>query len=480
MPTKSPVLSRRRLLAASAGAAAFAIVPRHVLGGEQVPPSERVNIAIIGSGGQGRVNAQALLAEDQAQIVAVCDVAEETDLEPFYYRGKGGWGPLKALVEQTYAPRSPGFVCRNYRDFRELLDKEKGLDAVLVATPDHNHAWVSIAAMLAGKHVYCEKPLAHNIREVRLVAEVAARTRVATQMGNHGHSKDALRQTCEWVWDGAIGAVREVHGWSFSPRQGSEGNTWVSHLGRPAPGGPVPANLDWDLWLGVRPDRPYSDEYAPYNWRGWWSFGSGALGDLGCHHLDPAIIALKLESPLTIEPSSRFVDTEVASYGMKVVYKFGARGDQPPLTMTWWDGDQALPDFPGIDPTDPRQRLGDGNGGLLLVGEKGYITCGGWAGTPRLLPAELNRSYVRPAPTLPRVPEQNHHADWLSACKGGKPASAAFDYSARLTEVVLLGNVATRCGRPIEWDGPNMKVKGVPEADILLHGEYRAGREVKA
>lgn len=466
----SAEMNRRQFLGAATAAAAFTIVPRHVLGGAKfVAPSEKVNVAIVGAGGQGRTNAQNLFNEDQAQIIALADPAVETDLSRFYYGGKGGRAPLKEMVEKKYAEKTPNFTCKEYVDFREMLDKEKAIDAVLCATPDHLHAYVTITAMKQGKHVYCEKPLAHNIWEVRQMAKVAKETGVATQMGNQGHSGEGLRLTAEWIADGAIGAVKEVHVWSDTGR-------WVNHWGLPASTPPVPANLNWDLWLGPRQTRPYSPEYAPYNWRGWWAFGTGAIGDMACHNMDPAVFALNLQHPTHVESYAPIVDSEVVSNGTICYYRFGQRGNLPPVTMTWYDGGLRPRTPDGVDPDDGKQRIGDGGNGILFIGEKGYITGGGWAGMPRLLPLSLHRDYKRPAKTLPR--SKGHHADWILACKGGEPASANFEYSAELTEIVLLGNVALRTRKPLVWDGPNMKATNAPEADKFIKETYRQGWEI--
>jgi predicted dehydrogenase len=463
--------TRRQFLGVAAAAATVTVLPRHVLGGPRfVAPSEKVNIAIVGAGGQGRSNTRHLFTEKDAQIIAVCDVADKTDLNAFYYKGFGGRVTVKAEVDKHYQQTKPGFRCAEYDDFRVMLEKEKAIDAVLCATPDHAHAVVSITAMKLGKHVYCEKPLTHNIWEARLVAKVAEETGVATQMGNQGHSGEGIRQTCEWIWDGAIGPVREVRAWSDTGK-------WAPGPGRPKETPPVPAGLKWDLWLGPRECRPYHPAYAPYNWRGWWAFGTGAIGDMACHNMDPAVWALKLEHPLSVEATAAVVDGEAASLvGGIHRYQFGPRGDMPAVTLTWYDGG-LRPDVPaGIDPKDPKQRLGDGGNGILFIGDKGFITCAGWAGMPRLLPLSLHQEYKRPAKSLPRT--HGHHADWLAACKGGKPASGNFEYSARLTEIVLLGNVAMRAKQPLTWDGAKCKATNAPEADQFIKEPCRKGWEI--
>ncbi|MBO7653396.1 MAG: Gfo/Idh/MocA family oxidoreductase [Kiritimatiellae bacterium] len=464
---------RRAFLKTGIGAAAFNLVPRYVLGGPGfVPPSEQVAVAVIGAGGMGMTDTRALLAEPEARIVAVCDVAETTDLRDQWYRCIAGRKPVKRLIEETVSKTVPGFTCAEYEDFRLLLEKENGVDAVLCATPDHLHAPVSIAAMRAGKHVYCEKPLAHSVEETRLVARVAKETGVATQMGIQGHSKTSLQLTAEWIQAGAIGTVREVHAWS-------DVGQWATGQGRPADTPPGPAGLNWDLWLGPRPFRPYHPAYAPYNWRGWWAFGTGAIGDMACHNMDPAVYALNLHDPLSIEACTvGEVDSEVTSHGGIYRYVFGADGARPPVTLIWYAGG-LMPPYPeGLDPNDPQQQLGERKNGVLFVGEKGYITCPGWAGMPRILPLALHRSFTKPEPTLPRV-KGSHFHNWLTACKGGPKACAEFGYASRMNEIVLLGNVALRTGGKLFWDAGAMKMKNAPQADAFLRDVYRKGWELR-
>ena len=474
--SREPDLSRRRFVTTAAtAAAAVTILPRHVLGGPGfVAPSDKVNVAIIGVGGQGRTNLRNLFHEPDCQVIALADPCEEWDLSRFYYGGKAGRGPIRAEIEETYRAKTPNYSCAVYEDFRVMLEKEKAIDAVLIATPDHLHAYVSILAMKAGKHVYCEKPLTKDVWEARVVAQVAKETGVATQMGNQGRSTEGHRQTAEWIWDGAIGSVREVHSWGGS-------SPFASGRGRPVGTPEVPAGFNWDLWLGPREVRPYHPAYAPFGWRGYWAFGGGALPDLAIHHLDPAFHALALDTPQTVEATAvGGVDSEVVAFGMLVTWRFGERstehGKMGPVTVQWYDGGLRPPTPPGIDPTDPRQRLGEGNSGVTFIGDKGIITCAGWSGMPRLLPLDLHREYKRPEKTIPRV--EGHHADWLQACKGGKPASSSFEYGARLVEFVMLGNVALRAQKPIQWDGPNMKVTNVPDADRYLKDTYRPGWEL--
>ena len=465
--------TRRRFIATASAAAAVTIVPRHVLGGPGfVAPSDTVHVGVIGVGGQGLTNVRALLQERDCRIVAIADPAEEWDLSAFYYGGKSGRGPAKAEIEKAYAEKLPGYRCAEHVDFRVMLEKEKALDAVLIATPDHLHAYAAIHAMKAGKHVYCEKPLTHNIWEARQVARVAAETGVATQLGNQGRSSEGHRQTAEWIWDGAIGAVREVHAWSSTVGT----NIWRPFT-RPEGTDPVPKGLDWDLWLGPREPRPFNREYAPVTWRGFWAFGGGVLPDMAIHHLDPAFDALGLEAPETVEASGTGgVDADVTTRGLLVTWRFAANEKRGPLSVFWYDGGLRPPTPAGIDPDDPKQRLGEGDNGIVFVGERGIITCAGWSGMPRLLPPERNHDYVRPPKTLPRV--EGHHADWLQACKGGRPACSNFGYGARLSEFVMLGNVALRTRKLLKWDAAAMRATNAPAADEYLRETYRKGWEL--
>ncbi len=463
-------LSRRNFIrTTAAAAAAISIVPRHVLGGPKfVAPSEKVNIAIIGCGGQGRTNMESLFQHADAQIIALADPAESLNLDAFYFKGVAGRLPVKGMVEKHYSAKTPNFKVADYEDFRVMLEKEKSIDAILCATPDHLHAYVCITAMRQGKHAYCEKPLTHNVWEARRIAEVAKETGVATQMGNQGHSNDGIRSTCEWIWDGAIGEVREVHAWTAASRWNK------NHTGgRPAES-PVPKGLNWDLWLGPRENRPFSSIYVPVSWRDFWDFGTAPIGDFFCHNFDPAFMALDLREPLSIEAfSAGGVDSYIAPVGGLYTYHFGPRGNKPPVKFTWYEGG-LMPARPeGLDDDDT---LGQGGNGILFVGDKGMLTCPGWAGDPRLLPGSRHESYKRPAKTLPR--SKGHHRDWLDACKGGKQPSANFEYGAALTEIGLLGLAAMRVGKRVLWDAKAMKFTNAPEADKFLKGVYRPGWEI--
>ncbi len=457
-------LTRRQFIRKTAGAAAaFTIVPRHVLGGPKfVAPSEKVYIAIVGCGGQGQSNARILFGQKDAQIVAVADPMDQADYSRFYYQGAAGRLPVKAEVEAHYGQQNPQFKCNDYVDFRKLLEKEKNIDAILCATPDHWHAYVTMAAIHRGKHVYCEKPLTHNIYEARTVAKAAAEAGVATQMGNQGRSDEGQRLTCEWIWDGAIGAVREVHAWT------NDGG-WASGRGRPKDRPPVPNGLDWNLWLGPVPERPYHSAYLPFTWRGWWAFGTGSVGDMGTHNLEPAFAALKLDHPISVEcVQADFVDAEVIGGNNHVVWEFGPRGDMPPVKVHWYDTSLRPPRPAELE---SGRRVGEGKNGILLVGDKGTIMGGGWSRSPRIIPETKMQAYQRPPKTILRSP--GHQRDWLDACKGERKACSDFSYSARLAEFVLLGTLALRAGKKILWDGPNMKATNAPEAQEFTQERYR-------
>jgi predicted dehydrogenase len=465
--SKDAEISRRNFIGgAVAATSAFALVPRYVLGRSgQTPPSEKLNVAIIGTGGQGTQNIKALFGQSDVRVMAICDVNEQADYSRFYYGGTAGRKPALELIEKHYSRQksSAGYKgCASYVDFRKMLEKEKAIDAVLVATPDHVHAVATMAAIKNGKHVYCEKPLTHSVYEARKIAEAAREAKVATQMGNQGHSGEGIRLTVEWIRDGAIGDVREVHSWSHT------GGGWAGgRTARPKETPPVPAGLDWDLWLGPVKHRPYHIAYAPYNWRGWWDFGTGANGDMACHNMDPAFWALDLGHPVSVEGSSSGINSETTPLASIIHWQFAARKNMPPVKVTWYGGG-LMPPQP--DELEPGRKLTGGGNGILFVGDKGKIMCPGWGGNPRIIPEAKMKAYERPAKTIPR--SKGHHRDWIDACKGGKPASSNFDYAGPMTEVILLGNVALRTGKKLTWDGPNMKATNVPGADKYIRPEY--------
>ena len=454
---KSRAVSRRSFLQRSAAAAAvFQIVPGYVLGLRgQTPPSRKLNIAGIGVGGMGRNN---LAACEEENMVALCDVDAK----------------LAAPVFAKY----PG--AKTYVDFREMLDQQKDIDAVVIATPDHTHAVIALAAMERGKHVYCQKPLAHSVKEARVMTEAARKYKVMTQMGNQGRSSDGPRLIREWLQDGVIGSVHEVHCWTNRPvwPQGIE-------VERPKDTPAVPDGLNWDLWIGPAPMRPYHPEYHPQKWRAWWDFGTGALGDLGCHIMDAPFWVLDLKYPTSVEGCIstywegfwKKTEPKNETYPRSTIvrYQFPARGDMPPVKLTWWDGGM-MPPRP--DEFDPGRRMGDDDGGVLFIGDKGLMSCGCYGRDARLIPDARMKAYKQPPKTLARVPGglQGHEKDWLRACKDGQPASSSFDYSGPLSEMVLMGNLAVRFpDRKLDWDGIKMAVTNDAEANAYVQRQYREG-----
>ena len=449
-------INRRQFLGGAAAAAAFTIVPRHVLGGiGHIAPSEKLNVAGIGVGGMGKTNLKNIPDEN---IVALCDVDDKYAAEAYNLYPKA----------------------KQYRDFRKMLEKQKDIDAVIVATPDHSHAVIAMMAMKMGKHVYCQKPLTHSVYEARRLTEMAREYKVATQMGNQGHSGEGIRLICEWIWAGAIGPVREVHAWTNRPvwPQGVE-------MDRPKEEPAVPETLDWDLWLGPAAYRPYHPVYLPSIWRGWWDFGTGSLGDMACHIVDPVFWALKLRYPTSVEACSSTYwhkmweqeegKREIYPRATIVRYKFPAREGMPAVKFNWYDGGM-MPERP--EELEEGRRLGDKDGGVLFVGDKGKLMCGCYGKNLRLIPEEKMKEYKRPPETIDRIPGGigGHEQDWVRACKGGKPASSNFDYSGPLTETVVMGNLAIRNpGQKLDWDGSNMKVTNVPEANEYVRRQYRQG-----
>ncbi len=440
-------ISRRRFVGHAAAMAAFTVVPRHVLGGPRhVAPSEKLNIAGIGVGGRGGDDLRGVESE---RIVALCDVDWQNAADAFR--------------------RYPD--ARRYRDFREMLDKEgDGIDAVVIATPDHVHAVASMAAIKKGRHVYCEKPLTRTVHEARALTLAAREARVATQMGNQGMAFEGNRLIKEWLWDGAIGEVREVHVWSDRPtHQGKLPLWWAQGIERPTDTPAVPEHLDWDLWLGPAPYRPYHPAYVPFRWRGWWDFGSGGLGDMGIHNLAPVFSALKLGAPTGVCASSTAVYEETLPLASTVHYEFPARGDMPAVTLHWYDG--------GLIAARPREledsREMPREDGLIFVGDKGKMLVTGWGGhSPRLIPETKMKAYRQPPKSLPR--SIGHYEEWIKACKEGTPTESSFDFAGPMTEAVLLGTVCVRAGGGrLLWDSQAMRITNRPEANDHLHYAYR-------
>jgi len=464
---KSKVSRRKFVKSLAISTTAFTIIPRHVLGGTGfIAPSDKVNIGVVGVGGRGKQNIADLLKLSDVQVTAIADPAEYWNLDKFYYKTEAGRGPVKKFVEDHYSAATPNFKVAVYSDFRKMLENEQAMDAVLCGTPDHTHAYVSLLSMNAGKHVYCEKPLTHNIWEARQVQKVAREKGLATQMGNQLHSTDALRQSVEYLRAGAIGAVKELHVWVPATRR------TIELKGVPEGKSPVPEGLDWDLWLGPRAMRDFNDVYAPVNWRDFWDFGCGTMGDFGCHELDVAVWGLDLPVPESVElfPAG-YSDQDIAPYGELGYYQFPAGEDRGPLNITWYSG--------GIRPPHP-ELLPDGERlpqrGSMYVGEKGIMVYQPYQ-PPRLFPESLNQEMNLSQPTL--KPTNGHHRDWVDAIKGGPAASSNFEYAARLTEIALLGVLSLRMGgKKIHWDAENMKAKGLPEADQFIRESVREGWEM--
>jgi len=443
----TPRFTRRRFLATTAVTAGVTIVPRHVLGGPQhAAPSEKLNIAGIGVGGMGKSNLSQLETEN---IVALCDVDH-------------------AYAAETFKKYPQAKV---YTDYREMLDKDKSIDAVMIATPDHTHAVIAMEAMRRGKHVYCQKPLTHDVYESRMLAKAARETGVTTQMGIQGHSGEGARLICEWIRDGAIGEVREVDAWCNLSYYPFGHAYWSSKWSRrPEDTPPVPATLNWDLWLGPAPQRPYHPAYHPAVWRCWWDFGCGMMGDRGAHTLDPVVWALKLGYPTSVEATSLDLNPDTHPLASVVTYQFPAREGLPPVRLTWYDGLRA----PRPAELEDGRQMGHAEGGVLFKGAKGKLIGGVYGESPRLIPESRMKEYKLPAKTIPRV-EDSHEQDWVRACKSGRKAGADFEYSALLTEICLLGNVAKRVDARIEWDGPAMQVTNLPDAQKYIRTPYREG-----
>jgi predicted dehydrogenase len=449
----TPPSSRRSFLTTgSALAFGFTIVPRHVLGGgRHIAPSERINVAGIGAGGMGGGDI-ATVSRLGANIVALCDVDDE--------RAAGSFRGF---------PKA-----RRYKDFRVMLDREaKRIDAVTVGTPDHIHAVASMAAIRAGKPVYCQKPLTHTLFECRELTKAARIAGVATQMGNQGHATEGARLTNEWIQAGIIGTVSEVHVWSDRA-----GRLWKQGIGRPKDTPAVPSTLDWNLWLGPVRERPYHPAYAPVSWRGWCDFGTGAMGDMGCHIIDHPVWALRLGPPSTVEARATLDGSvldgdrpngETYPVAAIIYYTFAARGDLPAVRMTWYEGG-LMPPVPADLPID--QRLPDN--GVLYIGSKGKMYHSSHGGMPALLPRELHEEAAKVPRSMERSP--GHYEEWVEACKGGPRPVSNFDYAGPLTETALLGVVALRApGRRLEWDSANLRVKNAPELSRYIHTEYRKG-----
>jgi predicted dehydrogenase len=448
-------INRRRFLYSSAMAAG-ALAAGAGLGSRKVnykSPNEKLDLGGIGCAGRGAADIDGVSSEN---IVALCDVDANN---------------LAAM-----GARFPN--ARRYADYRVMLEKEKSIDGVTVGIPDHHHAPASMMAMSLGRHVYCEKPLTHSVWEARQMARAARKYEVMTQMGNQGHCGEGNRQLCEMIWSGVIGQVREVHCWTDRCK-----GWWTQGLVRPVGSDPAPASLNWDLWIGSAPMRPYlanwpkeitaakgGPVYHPAVWKGWWDFGCGSIGDMACHIMDGAYWSLKLGAPRSVEVVQSTGPTADMPPTRSIIrFHFPARGEMAPCTLTWYDG--------GLRPPRPAESEAKdlADNGALLIGDKGKILSGCYGENPRLLPESSMADYKRPPQSIPRVPDNSPHRDWIRACKSGPAPCSNFEISGPFTEMVLLGNVALRLNKTIEWDSKNLRVTNAPEAAAYVKPAFRSG-----
>ncbi len=511
MNSKDEVSRRSFIRNAAVTGAAISIVPRHVLGRGFTPPSDLLNIACVGVGGMGRSNLINLASQN---IVALCDVdwgytdknlsRLDTDVANLQAHidhpdASPAGKPAPAVDSEKPKERLANILhlkndlipkAKRYSDYRKMLEQQKDIDAVVVATPDHMHAPIALAAMDLHKHVYVQKPLCWSVEEARKLSKRATETKLATQMGNQGRSLDDTRKAVEYIWSGAIGEVREIHVWTDRPV-----GFWPQGVPRPkaavepldtlkwdGPGVdarlaaamagnyPVPETLSWDLFLGVGPEVPYHPIYHPFNWRGWLDWGCGAIGDMGAHLLDVSMWALNLGLPTSIETVSTPFNRVSFPNGELIFYEFPARGSMPPVKLTWYDG--------GLMPPKPEE-LGDEElikeGGAILVGSKGKLMHNTYGAHPRLLPQSLQESVGNPPEKLARIPGEEHELNWVDAAKGKTQTASPFEYAAKLTEVMLLGVVALKAGKKIAYDSANMRVTNVADANQYLSRQYRQG-----
>ena len=438
MPRKQPITRRqfnqRSLAGAAATVAAPAFVAQSAFGA-----NDRLNVAAIGAGGKGAVDIAGCAREN---IVALCDVDQ-----------------VRASQTLNRYPKAT-----RYTDFRIMLEKEGDrIDAVTVSTPDHTHAVAAAMAMKMGKHVYCQKPLTHTVDEARTLTKLARQHKVATQMGNQGHSHPESRRLVELIQGGALGQVQEVHVWTDRP-------IWPQGVNRPQEKTSAPKTLDWQLWLGPAVDRPYQAAYVPFKWRGFWDFGTGALGDMGCHNQDLAYWALDLRDPTKVEASSSAVNHESAPKWSIITLHFPQRGKRPPVKLVWYDGGKK----PAADLVQGRQLPANGS---IFVGSKDTLYIPHYWGGGEFLSGAKTEDFKQIEQVLvkPRDFQSHHYQEWIDACKGGQPALSNFDYAGPMTESVLLGNVALRAGETIHWDAKEMRVTNVSEANRYIQHQYRTG-----
>lgn len=476
---KSKSTRRAFLKKASVAAAGITIVPRHVLGGPGfIAPSDQIRIATVGAGGKGHSDTWRASGMNKAggrakeQIVALCDVDSQTAAKTF-----------------AMFPKA-----KQYKDYRKMLaEMDDEIDAVIVSTPDHMHAPVGMDAISRGKHVYIQKPLAHDVYEARMLTEAARKYNVVTQMGNQGSSSDDIRRICEWIGSGIIGNITQVHAWTNRP-------VWEQAMYRPTEKIEVPSHIDWDLFVGSAPERPYHPTYHPFGWRGWWDFGTGALGDMACHIIDPAVRALKLKypthvqafAPFKVKDWSRVNSFESPPLATIVHYDFAARDEMPGVRLSWYDGGMMPPRPAELMDDEP---MGNWDGGVIFEGDQGKIMCDCYGANPRLLPLKNMINFQEPKQTIARVKDENHQQNWISAIRGEAEASSGFDYAGPLTEIVLMGNLAIRSlyaqeeredrgkkymaytgtGIRLAWDGEAMNITNYEPANQFVKREYRDG-----
>lgn len=460
--------SRRRFLwtglaAAGAALAQSCAKPYNLLKRERVdkvkkvPPSEKINVAAIGIGGKGMSDIMGMMNTGEVNLVALCDV----DFREGRHK--------ETLAMYPDIPR--------YQDFRIMLDEmDREIDAVTISTPDHIHAPAAMSAMSRGMHVFCQKPLTHNIMEARLLTETARKMNVATQMGIQGHASLGIRRIYEWVRQNAVGEIREIHVWTNRPG-------WPQGIHRPLTEDPVPEGLDWNVWLGPAQERPYADgTYHPGRWRGWFDFGAGALGDIGCHSLDAPFWSLDLGYPTRVSAETAPLTEETYPKWSIVTYEFPARGDWPAVKLVWRDGkkevdgkeEQNMPPRPEM--LEEGRSLQDN--GQLYFGENAAIMCGMYAESPRVIPESAMSEFLATNPDRFMEKSMGPYMEFVRACKGGEPAGACFDYAGPLTEIVHLGNLAIRSQESIEFDPVSMKVTNVSRANQFLCREYREGWKI--
>jgi predicted dehydrogenase len=435
MPTNT---NRRDFLKTSATIGAGYFVAGRATTANALAPSEKVNVAVVGVGGRGESNLNGVAPH--ANVVALCDV--------------------DSIRLGKAAERFP--QAKLHGDWRKMLERP-GIDAVVVSTPDHNHAIIAVAAMKQGKHLYCEKPLAHSLYEVRAMRETAREMKVITQMGNQLHATDRLRSAVEVIQSGVLGPVHEVACWSTKVFSGGK---------KPTDAVPVPPNLNWDIWLGPAPEQAYSPKYVPFYWRGWWDFGEGNYGDMACHIMDTSFWGLGLKSPTKVWAEGPPPDVESAPDALTVHYTFPSEGDRPGVELTWYDGKNAPPKakYPLVK-NWPEQ-------GTLVVGEKGMMLFPHASGETQLLPEEKFADFKRPEPTLPRIANDDHHLEWLTAIQTGGRALSNFEYGGAMTETVLAGIVSYRIGQPLDWDGEKLVATNAAAAAALIEPQFRKGWEV--